>query len=247
MTVNITYGFEFTAMRAPGRVKHDKYVGMHLELVIESGAGDQNILTRNSSGCPNHTNEGTNHSNHRPHFERKSTNYLNGVVLQNRAKRDVLAFCSGSGLVHSPQDPSLRRCQITMSSIAVPLQLQALLSQHARSEGLDIVLAHVLRACMRVGVALRSNTASTQSNRVGSTNQFGDEQLAVDVTTDEIFFDELTQSRLVRTAASEEKPDETTLSTSDVRAGFSAAFDPLDGSSSACQNCVCLPEFCFIS
>ena len=59
-------------------------------------------------------------------------------------------------------------------------------------------------------------------------NDFGDEQLAIDVLADKVIFDNLTASRVVATASSEEVPVEKAIN---PNGKFSVAFDPLDGSS----------------
>lgn len=59
-------------------------------------------------------------------------------------------------------------------------------------------------------------------------NDFGDEQLAIDVLADKLLFDNLTSSGVVATASSEEVPEEKVITDGGL---FAVAFDPLDGSS----------------
>lgn len=58
-------------------------------------------------------------------------------------------------------------------------------------------------------------------------NDFGDEQLAIDILANNVLFDNLKASGSVATASSEETPTEDPMGGE----GYSVAFDPLDGSS----------------
>jgi sedoheptulose-bisphosphatase len=78
-----------------------------------------------------------------------------------------------------------------------------------------------LLACMQR--ILRSATAEYS----GGTNQFGDEQLAVDVEVDNMMFERLRGCAAVEAASSEEQPDVLQM----PGKGYTVAFDPLDGSS----------------
>ncbi len=69
---------------------------------------------------------------------------------------------------------------------------------------------------------------TAETGAIGTTNTFGDKQLKLDVISDEIVFTELEKSGVVAIAASEEQSEEKELS---AEGEFSAAFDPLDGSS----------------
>ena len=69
--------------------------------------------------------------------------------------------------------------------------------------------------------------ANTVVQKAGSVNTFGDEQLKVDVVSDQIFFEHLKKGGHVSIASSEEVAKEVDLGGN----GFSVAFDPLDGSS----------------
>lgn len=59
-------------------------------------------------------------------------------------------------------------------------------------------------------------------------NEFGDEQLSIDLLSNQAMFEHLARSGVVRIASSEETPVEKVLSTNAV---FAVVFDPLDGSS----------------
>mmetsp|Transcript_19845 Transcript_19845/g.60130 ORF Transcript_19845/g.60130 Transcript_19845/m.60130 type:complete len:362 (-) Transcript_19845:286-1371(-) len=86
------------------------------------------------------------------------------------------------------------------------------------------VLSAIAKGTFLIARKLR---VSSGDAKVGKHNLFGDDQLEVDVATDEIIFAMLRQCGAVATAASEETPDETALGGD----GYSVGFDPLDGSS----------------
>ncbi len=86
------------------------------------------------------------------------------------------------------------------------------------------VIAAFAEAVKQIDQVIR--TAETTS--AGSFNTSGDEQLKLDILSDRIVFAELEKSGVVSVAASEEQSEEKVL----TKGGpFSAAFDPLDGSS----------------
>lgn len=78
---------------------------------------------------------------------------------------------------------------------------------------------------------MRNNGYSSAT--IGTQNAFGDNQLDVDVKTDEVMFHAMKASKLVHVAASEENPIEIDCNFCHENGGegFSCAFDPLDGSS----------------
>eukprot|EP01134_Creolimax_fragrantissima_P007555 CFRG7555T1 len=78
-------------------------------------------------------------------------------------------------------------------------------------------------ASATISVAVR--TASFK--KVNTQNEFGDQQLAIDLLCDKIIFDSLRASGACATASSEERPTEAIMGGN----GYSVAFDPLDGSS----------------
>lgn len=82
----------------------------------------------------------------------------------------------------------------------------------------------IFAACKEIAYKIR--TASC--DKMACFNDFGDEQLAIDVLADKVIFDNLKSSGVVATASSEENPTEIELSSNGM---FSVAFDPLDGSS----------------
>lgn len=82
----------------------------------------------------------------------------------------------------------------------------------------------VFAACKEIAYKIR--TASC--DKMACFNDFGDEQLAIDVLADKVLFDNLEASGVVATASSEELPVEKPITPGGK---FSVAFDPLDGSS----------------
>lgn len=112
-----------------------------------------------------------------------------------------------------------------MTSFADVPSLRKVFNDSSKSSGISKLLEVLLEACNVIGCDIRSCKYST--NTVGTSNLFGDNQLEVDVKTDEIIFDLLKSSQLVHVASSEENPQEVSCGGS----GYSVAFDPLDGSS----------------
>jgi len=74
-------------------------------------------------------------------------------------------------------------------------------------------------------IAYKVRTASCAGT--ACVNSFGDEQLAVDMVADNLLFEALRYSHVVKYACSEEVPEPVDMGGS----GYSVAFDPLDGSS----------------
>jgi len=89
---------------------------------------------------------------------------------------------------------------------------------------LQKVYLAILKACEEITMHIRYNT----SNKITTANDFGDVQLDFDVQIDSILFDNLSQSGVVYSASSEERPYLTKLND---KGKFVVTFDPLDGSS----------------
>ena len=69
------------------------------------------------------------------------------------------------------------------------------------------VLSAIGFAVVDIGRCLRKGTKGYGAEAVGTQNTFGDEQLAVDVTSDKAVFDQLRRCGNVMNAASEETCD----------------------------------------
>ena len=82
----------------------------------------------------------------------------------------------------------------------------------------------ILEACKEIAEHLRYNT----SHKIGTQNDFGDNQLDMDVQTDSIMFEHLGSSGVVHSGLSEERSYITKLND---EGKYVVAFDPLDGSS----------------
>lgn len=106
------------------------------------------------------------------------------------------------------------------------------LLQHGRPQLCNSVLPNIYSSIAEIGKALRE---SHHVALAGSANVFGDDQLNVDVTCENLIRQALAKCPAVRTASSEEDPVEkpasqdTPLQSSNER--YTVAFDPLDGSS----------------
>ena len=70
-------------------------------------------------------------------------------------------------------------------------------------DNLDHLLGCISHAVKRIAVMIRTYCPHTKS---GIENNFGDVQLALDVATDEVVFEELKRSGICCTASSEESP-----------------------------------------
>lgn len=89
--------------------------------------------------------------------------------------------------------------------------------------GLKKATLAMFRACKEIAYKVR--TASC--DKMACFNEFGDEQLAIDILANNVIFSNLKQCGAVATASSEETPVEDPMGGK----GYSVAFDPLDGSS----------------
>lgn len=89
--------------------------------------------------------------------------------------------------------------------------------------GLKKTTLAMFRACKEIAYKIR--TASC--DKMACFNEFGDEQLAIDLLANTVIFENLKEAGSVATASSEETPTEDPIGGS----GYSVAFDPLDGSS----------------
>mmetsp|Transcript_28591 Transcript_28591/g.48008 ORF Transcript_28591/g.48008 Transcript_28591/m.48008 type:complete len:356 (-) Transcript_28591:189-1256(-) len=89
--------------------------------------------------------------------------------------------------------------------------------------GLKKTTMGMFRACKEIAYKIR--TASC--DKMACFNEFGDEQLAIDILANNVIFQNLKNSGSCATASSEETPTEDPMGGK----GYSVAFDPLDGSS----------------
>lgn len=94
----------------------------------------------------------------------------------------------------------------------------------------DSALSKAILALAEAVKEISVKIRTANADKAGSTNTFGEEQLALDVIADKIIFDELKKSEVVGLASSEEQSEEVTIS-EEESAELAVAFDPLDGSS----------------
>lgn len=92
------------------------------------------------------------------------------------------------------------------------------------SGDLGKVYEGILESCKEIAEHLRYST----SNKIQTTNDYGDVQLDQDVQTDSLIFEALRNTGMVHSALSEERSYVTTL---DDNGKYIVTFDPLDGSS----------------
>jgi len=102
------------------------------------------------------------------------------------------------------------------------------LSEHLRAASVSDDLRHLLLAIAQSVKYIRYALLTTDAGLSGMRNQFGEEQLKLDVLSDTIIRQHLCETRLVFACASEEHPK---LMEMDSNAKFIVVYDPLDGSS----------------
>jgi sedoheptulose-bisphosphatase len=91
----------------------------------------------------------------------------------------------------------------------------------------DPKLAKTTMAMFRAVKEIAYKIRTASCDKMACFNEFGDEQLAIDILANTVIFDNLRRSGSVATASSEETPVEDPMGGE----GYSVAFDPLDGSS----------------
>lgn len=89
-------------------------------------------------------------------------------------------------------------------------------------------LRHLILDISRAAKYIQFAIRTTEAGLAGSKNQFGEEQVKLDVLSDDIISQHLSESRLVATYISEEQKNVIELTDN---APYSVVFDPLDGSS----------------
>lgn len=103
--------------------------------------------------------------------------------------------------------------------------LHKFLYQSSCDEGLRHVIMKIARASKYVAHAIRTGDLG----KAGTSNLYGEDQLALDVLSDQVFCDVLAESDLVASFASEEQDEQVQIR--GELGKYSVAFDPLDGSS----------------
>lgn len=107
--------------------------------------------------------------------------------------------------------------------------LACVLAQKCADENVRRVLQDLLDVCAAITEALRVSLVHVE----GTTNDFGDAQLSVDVIADQILWDAVRTSTVIREGASEEDPLVRNVQQpgQEETAEFTVCWDPLDGSS----------------
>lgn len=115
------------------------------------------------------------------------------------------------------------------TNAACPTPSHVSLNEHLLTKGnISDALRHLILDIARAAKYIQFALRTTQAGLSGTRNTFGEEQLKLDVVSDDIIRRHLCQSRLVASFASEEQKDIIEL---DSKAPFSVVYDPLDGSS----------------
>lgn len=112
------------------------------------------------------------------------------------------------------------------------LYIGNLLKDNPNNKRLVILINNLMESFKQISNDMRNDQYS--SNNVGTSNSFGDEQLDIDIKTDNIIFNSLKNSGVVHIGTSEETSTEIEccpIYSLEKEKGFSVAFDPLDGSS----------------
>lgn len=113
-------------------------------------------------------------------------------------------------------------------SYSCTLPSRVSLNQHLFTSGTPDKLRHLINDIARAGKYVHNAIRTTDLGLAGSSNTFGEEQLKLDVLSNNIIKEQLCESRLVASFASEE---EEMLQELVIDAPFTLVFDPLDGSS----------------
>lgn len=116
-----------------------------------------------------------------------------------------------------------------MRPSACPVPTRTSLNNHLHSAGVPDKLRHLINDIARGGKYVANAIRTSDLGLAGSNNTFGEEQLKLDVLSNRIIKEELCESRLVSSFASEEESEEQLELVHD--APFTVVFDPLDGSS----------------
>lgn len=113
-------------------------------------------------------------------------------------------------------------------SYSCTLPSRVSLNQHLFTSGTPDKLRHLINDIARAGKYVQNAIRTTDLGLAGSSNTFGEEQLKLDVLSNKIIKEQLCESRLVASFASEE---EDAMQELVLDAPFTLVFDPLDGSS----------------
>jgi fructose-1,6-bisphosphatase I len=102
------------------------------------------------------------------------------------------------------------------------------LSDHLSQTNCPDDLRDVILSLCGAAKDIKDAFATTDTGKADSANQFGEEQLKMDVLSDQLIHKHLTESGLINGFISEEQPDVVDVNPDGE---FAVVFDPLDGSS----------------
>lgn len=105
--------------------------------------------------------------------------------------------------------------------------LEEILEKKCEDTKLRLVIKDMLDACAEITEELRTNLVTV----AGSTNDFGDTQLSVDVVADNLMWEACKNSAVIREGASEEDPIVRDVDDGEGEGEYTVCWDPLDGSS----------------
>ncbi|MGB9081967.1 MAG: fructose-bisphosphatase class I, partial [Desulfuromonadaceae bacterium] len=117
-----------------------------------------------------------------------------------------------------------------MYSKAGKTKFQIDLRQHLRDQNISVNLVHLICEIAEASKYVINAVRTGDLGVAGTSNLYGEEQLALDVLSDRIMRKRLQHSGVVCNIASEEMEDIFQV-TSNPKGMFSVAYDPLDGSS----------------
>src|SRR3989338_7575394 len=106
-----------------------------------------------------------------------------------------------------------------------------LLDSHLYEAGIPDSLRHLIMYISRAAKYIHYYIQTGDLGLAGTSNAFGEKQLALDVLADKIIMENIMLCRLVSHAVSEEQEKETVCDCGGKFGEYSVAFDPLDGSS----------------
>lgn len=109
-----------------------------------------------------------------------------------------------------------------------PVPDRVSLNAHLFKAGVPDQLRHLINGVSRGAKYIHYALRTTEAGLAGTKNQFGEDQVKLDVLSDEIIRLHLCETQLVASFSSEEMEDVIEL---DAAAPYSVVYDPLDGSS----------------
>ncbi len=109
-----------------------------------------------------------------------------------------------------------------------PVPSRVSLNAHLYRSGAPDQLRHLINDIGRAAKYIQFAIRTTEAGLAGTKNQFGEEQIKLDVLSDQIIQQNLWESRLVSCFSSEEMEDVVEI---ESRNPYAVVFDPLDGSS----------------